>query len=129
MGFYIPGVFYDYIGTTLSNTSKTACLTVGSGRAGDCSWVDVLAITISDSTGSVDTPATVYIYDGSTERVLYPSSIGLPTPTENLQHDAAPIHLDIGGEIRVTGASGHHVHIAFAKGIKSGVTAQNYAGR
>lgn len=129
MGFYLPGVFYEYIGTTLANTTKTACLTVGSGKAADCTWVDVLAITVTDSTGAVATAAVVAIYDGTTERVLYPATVGLPTASENLEHDAAPIHLDIGGEIRVTGASGHHVHISFAKGVKTGATAQNYAGR
>ena len=129
MGFYVPGVFYDYVGTTLSNTSKTACLTVGSGRAADCTWADVIAIVVTDSTGAVATAATVAIYDGATERVLVPATFGLPSATENLEHDSAPIHLDIGGIIYVTGASGHHVHISFAKGVKTGATAQNYAGR
>lgn len=129
MGFFVPGVFYDYIGTSLSNTTKTACLTVGSGRAGDCAWVDVLAITVVDGTGAVSTPARVAIYDGSTERPLMPTTYGLPTPSEPLEYDFAPIHLDIGGIVYVTGASGHEVHISFAKGVKTGATAQNYAGR
>lgn len=122
----VPGLAYDYIGTTLANGSKTACLTVGSGKASDCAWVEVRQITVVDSTGSVATAATVYVYDGTTERVLVPASFGLPSSAENLEIAGAPIHLETGGEIRVTGAANHHVHISFVKGQARGAAAQGY---
>lgn len=123
----VPGLAYEYVGTTLANTSKTACLTVGSGKASDCAWVEVRQITVVDSTGSVATGAIVYVYDGTTERVLMPASFGLPSATENLEIAGAPIHLETTGEIRVTGASGHHVHICFVKGSPRGSQAQGTA--
>lgn len=120
----VPGLTYEYIGTTLSGTSKTAVLTVGSGRAADCVWADVTSIVVVDSTGSVGTAAIVYVYDGSTERVLLPAGLGLPTAAENLEFEYAPLHLTTGGEIRVKGASGHHVHVSFVKGPARGSRAQ-----
>lgn len=128
-GDIFPGIAYEYQGTSLTDTTKTACLAVGSGKASDCSWVEVRQITVVDSTGSVGVGAIVYVFDGSTERVLVPASYGLPSATEPLELIGAPIHLETGGEIRVKGANGHHVHIAFTKGHARGASAQGYAGQ
>lgn len=126
-GDIFPGVNYEYQGTTLANTTKTACLAVGAGRASDASSVEVRGITVVDSTGSVATAAVVHVYDGTTERVLAPASYGLPSATEPLELLGLPIHLGPGGEIRVTGANGHHVHICFTKAPQRGSVAQGYA--
>lgn len=121
----VPGLTYEYEGTILTGTTQTACLTVGAGKASDCIWVEVQGVTVVDSTGAIATPATLAIYDGDTERVLIPASIGLPNATENLEFSFDPsAHLETGGEIRVTGANGHHVHISFVKGALRGTQAQ-----
>jgi len=109
--------------TALTNTNATDCYTVGdSGERA----AYLLGVIVTDSTGSVGTPAKVVIYRGSTSWVLVPTGAGYPTSSWNLEWVASwPIRLKSADEIRVTGASGHHVYVGYVPiGIDTGSNAQ-----
>jgi hypothetical protein len=74
----------------------------------------LLGVVVVDSTGSVATAATVNIDRSATNYVLAPSSMGLPTATENLELVCEPaIRLLRSDKIEVTGATNHHVIITY----------------
>jgi len=126
MGVLVPGLTYEYQGTSLTGTTTTDCLTVGTGKAADCIWLEVVRVTVVNPTGGALAAAIVYIWDGTTERTVVPASFGLPSTTENLEYEFNPsAHLETGHAIRVKGASGHHVHVSFVKGAIRGSTAQS----
>jgi hypothetical protein len=125
MGVLVPGLTYEYQGTSLTGTTTTDCLTVGALKAADCIWVEVVRVTVTNPTGGALAAAILYIWDGTTERTVVPASFGLPSTTENLEFEFNPsAHLETGHAIRVKGANGHHVHVSFVKGALRGADAQ-----
>lgn len=134
MSAYASGLNYDTVSKALTGATETSVLIVGStpAQVADAPWIDVLSIIVTDSTGSVATAAKVTRYDASetANHVLAPSGIGFPTASQNLEIVAEPcIHLERSDEIRVTGASGHHVLVTFIKGVAGGSSAQGVGTR
>ena len=84
MGVLVPGLTYEYQGTSLTGTTTTDCLTVGSGKASDCIWVEVVRVTVANPTGGALAAAILYIWDGTTERTVVPASL------RPAQHDGKP---------------------------------------
>ncbi len=113
--------------TALANTNATDCYTVGDSGERAAYLVGVI---VTDSTGSVSTAAKVVIYRGSTSWVLVPTASGYPTASVSLEWIATwPIRLKLADEIRVTGASGHHVFVGYVPiGLDQGARAQSAAG-
>lgn len=117
-----PKADYKTFRKALTDTSKTTCYTVGDDAE---TFADVVALAICDSTGAVATGATIHVTLGggdSTEGI-----IAKPAAAEiaNLFTLECLLHMDAGGVIKVTGASGHHVWITIHKGVRSGAAAQN----
>lgn len=113
MASIAPFQAYISVPFALTGASATDVYTVGDeGERG----ANLIGVMVSDPTGSVSTPAKVVWYkiSNTTEYVLVPTAVGLPTPAENLVFVCEPaIRLKVGDEIRVTGASGHHVVTTF----------------
>lgn len=102
--------------TALTNTNETTVYTVGDDGE---TWADVTGITIVDSTGAVATAAVVKctLGTGVTQRTL-----ARPTAEQiryEWEKEGLPIHLNAGGSITVTGASGHHVWVTIIKGVRA----------
>ena len=113
MAAVFPRSDYRTFVTALASGSKTTVYTVGDDSE---KWADVVGITISDSTGSVNSGATIHctLRTGVTERVLANPKVD---EIDNDYHlECLPVHLEAGGTIAVTGASGHHVWITIHKG-------------
>lgn len=110
------GLSYESVPFALTGTGATDVYTVGDEAE---SWIDLAGVMVTDPTGAVATAAKVEWYDlsATTSYTLVPATVGLPTATENLVFVCEPtIRMRVGDEIRVTGASGHHVITTFAKG-------------
>lgn len=108
----------------LTGTSATDCYTVGDQNEDE---IILAAVEVVDSTGSVATAAKIEHYEAATTTsfVIAPASIGLPSATENLLYECLPgRHMKVGDELRVTGASGHHVTVSFWIISDRGQTAQ-----
>ena len=110
------GVSYESVPFALTGTGTTDVYTCGDDGE---SWLDLAGVMVVDPAGAVLTAAKVEWYDisATTAYTLVPATVGLPTASENLVFVCEPtIRMRVGDEIRVTGASGHHVIITFAKG-------------
>jgi len=91
----------------LTGTSSTDVYTVGD-QGESAAWL--IGVVVVDPTGSVSTTAKVGVYRGSTEYRLSPNATGKPSTTDNLEIICEPaLYLKRSDEVRVTGASGHHV--------------------
>lgn len=111
----------------LTGTSATDVYTVGDqGEKG--AWL--IGVVVVDSTGSVGTTAKVVLHRGSTSWGLSPVDTGKPNDAENLEVICEPaLRLKVGDEIRVTGASGHHVWTTLALiGLDTSTSAQSRGG-
>jgi hypothetical protein len=112
----------------LTGTGATDVYTAGDQGE---SAIKVTSIRVTDSTGSVATAAKVVIYklSNTTEYVLVPSGEGLPTAALSLEFVSEPgLRMERGDEVRVTGASGHHVFVGFVPiGLDQGTSAQKPA--
>lgn len=106
----------------LTNTNATDVYTVGDSGEED---MFLLGVTVTDSTGSVATAATVAARIGGTNHVMASTGLGLPSATENLEIVCEPgIRMHRGDTVRVTGASGHHVFVTYQPVRDSGMQAQ-----
>jgi hypothetical protein len=124
--------------TVFPDNTQTAFYALTDGNATDVYTVGdsgeraayLVGVIVTDSTGSVSTAAKVVIYRNPTSWTLVPTAVGYPTDDWNLEWVATwPIRLKSGDEIRVTGASGHHVFVGYIPiGIDSGVNAQSAGG-
>lgn len=107
------GLQYMSIPFALTGTSATDVYTCGDKNEKE---LNLIGVMVTDATGAIVTPVKVVWYQlsSNTEFVLVPTTVGLPTPSENLTFVCDPaIRLRQGDEIRVTGASGHHVVTSF----------------
>lgn len=107
----------------LTGTSATDVYTVGD--QGEAQLV-LLGVMVTDATGSIATPIKLVLYRiaNTTEYVLSPATVGLPTASENFVWTGC-VWMARGDEVRVTGASGHHVFTTFMPiGLDQGVSAQ-----
>ena len=110
----------------LTTTDATDVYTIGDSNERSAY---LLGVQVSDSTGSVATAAKVVIYRNPTSYVLVPTAVGYPTDDWNLEWVAHwPIRLKTADEIRVTGASGHHVIVSYLPIIDFGTSAQTAGG-
>jgi len=97
----------------LAGTSATTCYTVGDDGEDE---IILAGVEVVDSTGAIGTAAKIehYRVKDTTSFVIVPASVGLPSATENLVYECIPgRHMKRGDEIRVTGASGHHVCVSY----------------
>lgn len=124
-GGVFSGLPYRSVMTILTNGSATDCYTVGDDNEDE---IILAGVEVVDSTGLVATAAKVehYKISNTTSYTMAPASMGLPSATENLVVQGAPgRHMKRGDELRVTGASGHHVTVSFWKiGAVPGMQAQ-----
>ena len=106
-----PNLRFDRTTTKLTDTSKTTVLTVGGGRLTGFNRVNLLGISVTDSTGSVATDASIFFTDGSdsdTEYTLINSgSVEADFPFQWIFSPAIPLFKD--DTVKVTGGNGHHV--------------------
>ncbi len=110
------GLSYESVPFALTGAGATDVYTVGDDSE---KWIYLAGVMVTDPTGVVLTAARVEWYDlsATTSYTLVPATVGLPTASENLVFVCKPmIRMQVGDEIRVTGASGHHVITTFAKG-------------
>lgn len=99
----------------LTGATATTCYTVGDDGEDE---IILAGVEVVDSTGSVSTAASIVHYrdKDAASFVIVPASVGLPTATESLVYECIPgRHMRQDDEIRVTGASGHHVCVSFWK--------------
>ena len=109
------GLSYESKPFALTGTGETDVYTVGDDGE---SWIDLAGVLVTDP-GSVSTAVRIRWFDlsANTSYTLVPASMALPSATENLEFICEPtIRMRVGDEVRVTGASGHHVITTFAKG-------------
>lgn len=107
------GLPYRSAMKALTGASATVCYEVGDDGEDE---VILAGVEVVDSTGSVATAAKIEHYRASDMATftIAPASIGLPSATENLVYEARPgRHMKVGDQIKVTGASGHHVCCSF----------------
>lgn len=100
---------YGSVGTKLSDTSTTACLTVPDTRGTSYEVTQVIVVDEDGTGGAV----TVYWYDNSaaTEFMLHRAA-AVPA-TGALDLEFKPLHLEAGDEIRVAGAADQQVTVNF----------------
>ncbi len=113
---------YKTVGKKLTGTSETTCYTVG--QTGDESiGAYILGISVTDSTGSVNTAATIKatLEDGVEYTLVAGATVSTTVPLSLIGNPI--IVLNVGGTIKVTGGNGHHVLISFAS-----ITRQSSAG-
>jgi hypothetical protein len=115
---------YRTVMTVLAGTSATDCYTCGDDGEDEAILAGVVVV---DSTGAIGTAAKIehYKLSNTTAYTIVPASVALPSATENLVYECIPgHHMKLGDEIRVTGASGHHVFVSFWKVSPSAKGAQ-----
>lgn len=106
-----PGLRYQRVKKKLTDGNATVVMTVGSGELLDRTAVNLLGILIADSTGSVDTAATITWTDArdSDDENTIVNGIEVPTDWPMMMMFSPAIPLFDGDTVKVTGASGHHV--------------------
>lgn len=107
----------------LTGTTSTDIYTIGDENE-SAAWL--LSVAVVDPTGSVSTTAKIGVYRNPTEFRLSPNATGKPSTTDNLEIKGAPVVvMKKDDELRVTGASGHHVTATFRLfGVEGGSEAQ-----
>jgi hypothetical protein len=119
-GLIFPGLAggnYATPAVSLANTNKTTIYTVGTN--GEASAV-LLWVRVTDSTGSVNTAATIHLTLGGTERVWYVDTPGPDLPLDSVM----PVAMFKADILKVTGASGHHVFATFLLEVPAGQPAR-----
>lgn len=106
------GLKYETVLFALTTSSAEDVYTVGDNNE---SAILLAGIEVSDP-NSLATAVRVQHYKASntTSYTIVPTTVGLPSTTENLVYECLPARLmKLNDEIRVTGVSGHHGAVSF----------------